>query len=108
MSATTNVSIRMDVDLKKHAEELFADLGLNMTVAMTMFLRQAVRRQGIPFEISRVSSDDVIVTMQNAKSEAAVEPRREIKFGFLKDKVPPLSDSFFDPLPEEELQAWGL
>jgi hypothetical protein len=28
--------------------------------------------------------------------------------GFLKDKVPPLPDSFFDPLPEEDLQAWGL
>lgn len=54
MSATTNVSIRMDIDLKKQAEELFSDLGLNMTVAMTMFLRQAVRNQGIPFEISRV------------------------------------------------------
>lgn len=34
MSETTNVSIRMDVDLKKQAEELFSDLGLNMTVAM--------------------------------------------------------------------------
>ena len=28
--------------------------------------------------------------------------------GFLKDKLPPLPDSFFDPLPEEDLQAWGL
>ena len=32
--------------------------------------------------------------------------KREL--GFLKDKVPPLPDSFFDPLPEEDLQAWGL
>ena len=53
MNTTTNVSVRMDVDLKKQAEELFADLGLNMTVALTMFLRQAVREQGIPFGISR-------------------------------------------------------
>ena len=30
------------------------------------------------------------------------------RLGFLKDKVPPLPDSFFDPLPEEDLQAWGL
>jgi hypothetical protein len=28
--------------------------------------------------------------------------------GFLKDKVPPLPESFFDPLPEEDLRAWGL
>ena len=36
------------------------------------------------------------------------EPKREIQFGFLKGIVPPLPDSFFDPLPEEELQVWGL
>ena len=30
------------------------------------------------------------------------------RLGFLKDKLPPLPDSFFDPLPEEDLQAWGL
>jgi len=34
--------------------------------------------------------------------------KSKIKLGFLKDKVPPLPDSFFDPLPEEELQAWEL
>ena len=36
------------------------------------------------------------------------ELKREIKFGFIKDRVPPLPDSFFDPLPEEDLQLWGL
>lgn len=50
---TTNISIRMDANLKKRADELFADLGLNMTTAMTMFLRQVVRKQAIPFEIAR-------------------------------------------------------
>jgi len=43
-----------------------------------------------------------------AEDNAPAQPKREIKFGFLKDKVPPLPDSFFDPLPEEELQLWGL
>jgi len=36
------------------------------------------------------------------------EPKPMRKFDFLADKIPPLPDSFFDPLPEEELQAWGL
>jgi DNA-damage-inducible protein J len=53
----------MDVNLKKQAEELFADLGLNMTVAMTMFLRQAVRTQGIPFEISRVPNAETLAAI---------------------------------------------
>ena len=65
-----NVSIRLDTQLKKQAEELFADLGLNMTVAMTMFLRQAVRKQGIPFEISRIPNAETIAAMQEAEKIA--------------------------------------
>ena len=36
------------------------------------------------------------------------KPNYALRLGFLKDKVPPLPDSFFDPLPEEELELWGL
>ena len=50
--ATTNMSIRMDTELKKQAETMFADMGLNMTTAMNMFLRQVVRQGRIPFEIA--------------------------------------------------------
>ena len=66
MADTTNVSIRIDVELKKQAEELFSDLGMNMTVAMTMFLRQAIRNQGIPFEISRVPNFETVAAMKEA------------------------------------------
>ena len=51
--ATTSITIRMDKELKIQAEELFTDLGLNMTTAFTAFARQAVREQRIPFCISR-------------------------------------------------------
>ena len=71
MNSTANVSIRMDVDLKKQAEELFADLGLNMTTALTMFLRQAIRVQGIPFEISRVPNAETIEAMLETERLAA-------------------------------------
>lgn len=46
-----NVSIRMDDNLKKQAEDLFNDLGMNLTTAFTIFVKQAIREQGIPFEI---------------------------------------------------------
>ena len=49
---------------------------------------------------------DVIVLP--AEREVSDKQKRVITFGFLKGKVPPLPDSFFDPLPEEELRAWGL
>ena len=43
-----NVSIRMDDNLKKQAEDLFNDLGMNLTTAFTIFVKQAIREQGIP------------------------------------------------------------
>ena len=61
MAKTVNVTIRMDPDLKKQAEQLFADLGMNMTTAINVFVRQSVNHGGIPFEIAReedVHSDD--------------------------------------------------
>ena len=50
---STNISL--DLDLKKSAQELFADFGLDMTTAITIFLRQCLREQRIPFEIRRDS-----------------------------------------------------
>ena len=52
---------------------------------------------------------EVIITfIEPVAEKKEEEPKREIKFGFLKDKIPLLPDSFFEPLPEEELQLWGL
>ena len=49
--ATTNVSIRMDTELKAQADELFAELGMNLSTAFNVFVRQSLREGGIPFEI---------------------------------------------------------
>ncbi len=49
--AMTNINIRTDEELKKDCEQLFEDLGLNMTTAINIFLRQALRVGGIPFEV---------------------------------------------------------
>lgn len=50
---TTNINFKTDTFLKKQAEALFSDLGMNMTTALNIFLRQAVRENRIPFEITR-------------------------------------------------------
>jgi len=46
------VNIRIDDDLKTRADNIFNELGLNMTTAFTMFIRQTIRQGGIPFEIT--------------------------------------------------------
>ena len=52
MAQSINVNIRLDEDLKKQAEQLFAEFGMNMTTACTVFIKAAVRERKIPFEIS--------------------------------------------------------
>ena len=49
---TTNISIRMDTETKALADVLFAELGMNISTAFNIFVRQSIRDGGIPFDIS--------------------------------------------------------
>ena len=49
--AQSNLTIRIDDGLKHEAEMLFNRIGLNMSVAINIFFRQALREQAIPFEL---------------------------------------------------------
>ena len=51
--AFANITIRMDEELKKEAVSLFNDLGMGLNQAITIFVKQAVREQRIPFVISK-------------------------------------------------------
>jgi DNA-damage-inducible protein J len=48
----TNINIRVDSDIKSQAQDVLASLGLDMTTAINIFLRQAIRQHGIPFVIT--------------------------------------------------------
>jgi DNA-damage-inducible protein J len=50
--ATASITIRMDEELKRQAETLFDEIGMNMTTAFTVFAKAAVRQQRIPFELA--------------------------------------------------------
>ena len=50
-SGATNINVWVDPRLKQDAENLFADLGLSMSSAISLFLQAAVSHDGIPFEI---------------------------------------------------------
>lgn len=63
-----NVSIRLEDTLKKQAEELFNDLGMNLTTAFTIFVKQAIREQGIPFEITReIPNNETLEAMKEVE-----------------------------------------
>lgn len=70
MNNISNVSFRIDSELKSQAEILFEQLGMNMTTAFNIFLRQSVREGCIPFEITTKTSP-------NAETiEALLEARK--------------------------------
>lgn len=60
-----NVTFRVDDELKKQADSLFADLGMNLSTTLNIFLRQAVREQNIPFQVTK--------NVPNAVTLAAME-----------------------------------
>ena len=64
---TITTSIRADAQLKREADRLFADLGMNFSTAVNIFLRQAVREQGLPFRPTRdVPNAETLAAMREA------------------------------------------
>ena len=51
MANTTNFSVRMDSDIKKQCEAMYGELGINLTTAINVFLRQLLRVGGFPFDV---------------------------------------------------------
>ncbi|MCD8078193.1 MAG: type II toxin-antitoxin system RelB/DinJ family antitoxin [Lachnospiraceae bacterium] len=51
MADSTNFSVRMDSDIKKRCEALYGELGINLTTAINVFLRQSLRVGGFPFDV---------------------------------------------------------
>ena len=49
---TASLNIRIDSNVKKQAQELFNALGMDMTTAINVFLRKAIQRQGMPFDVT--------------------------------------------------------
>ena len=57
MSNAMNMSFRVDKNLKKQADELFKNLGMNTSVAINMFLTQCVREQALPFTPNMIAPE---------------------------------------------------
>lgn len=69
--AKVSTNISMDADIKKKAQKLFSEFGLDLTTAINIFLRQSIREQRIPFEITR--------NVPNAETTKALEEVKEME-----------------------------
>ena len=69
MANVSNVSFRIDSDLKAQADTLLSQLGMNMTTAFNIFLRQSVREGCIPFDITinTPNSDTVAAILETER-----------------------------------------
>ena len=51
MARTANIFVRVEPKIKEQAEEVLEQLGIPMSNAVGLFLRQVVLQRGIPFEM---------------------------------------------------------
>lgn len=82
-----STNINLDPDLKKSAQELFSDLGMDLTTAVTIFLKQAVLNQGIPFEIKREIPNQTTINALNEFYEMKEHPEKYKRYSSFKEAM---------------------
>ena len=76
MPKTDSLNIRIDAMLKKQVEKTLKDLGMNVTEAITIFLKQVVLTKSIPFDIK--------IPKYNLETLEAIDEARKIAKNYKK------------------------
>ena len=63
---SVNVTFRVDEDIKQQADALFSELGMSLSTAFNIFLRQSVREQRLPFMVSKNTPNAVTLAAMDA------------------------------------------
>jgi DNA-damage-inducible protein J len=72
MAKTTTISARIDPNIKNRAEQVFRELGLTSSQAITLFYKQVELQQGLPF-IVKIPNDLTAETLESARSRSNLE-----------------------------------
>lgn len=83
--ASTNISL--DPQLKHDSQELFADLGIDLSTAITLFLKQSLRVQGLPFAVTRENPNAETVAAMNEYYEMKAHPEKYKRYSSFKDAM---------------------
>lgn len=87
--AKVSTNINLDPVLKKNSQELLKELGMDLTTAVTIFLKQMVREQAFPFEIRRTTLNSETIDALNEYKEMKDNPEKYKRY-----------KSFFEALDE--------
>ena len=82
---STNISL--DADLKKASQELYADLGMDLTTAVTIFLKQSLRVQGLPFIVTRENPNAETAAALNEYYEMKAHPEKYNRYSSVHDAM---------------------
>lgn len=88
--ATSPTQIRIDSNVKTEANELFKKLGIDMSSAVNIFLRQCVLHGGLPFKVE--------IPKYNAETLAAMEEARDIMSSKIQSKSYNTTDELFEDM----------
>lgn len=85
--AKVSTNINLDADLKRSAQVLLKDLGMDLTTAVTIFLKQMVREQGLPFRVTRdVPNVDTLAALQEYEDMKA-HPENYKRYASFKEAM---------------------
>ena len=82
---TTNLNIRTDKEIKEQSDRIFAELGINMTAAINMFLRATIRENGIPFSLKLDTPNKETIDALNEFDEMKNDKEKFKRYASFKD-----------------------
>lgn len=85
--AKVSTNISLDADLKKACQELYADLGMDLTTAVTIFLKQSLRVQGLPFAVIRENPNAEAIAAMNEYYEMKEHPEKYKRYSSFRDAM---------------------
>ena len=62
MGKTTNLYVRIEPELKEQAELVLGQLGIPLSNAVNIFLKQVVMQRGIPFDIKFPATKPIVLS----------------------------------------------
>jgi len=94
VAKSSNLYVRIEPEVKEQAEKVFDGLGISMSNAVGLFLKQVIINQAIPFELKLAP-----IKIKSVDTLTEAEFNAEIEKGYtdsLTDKVRPAKDVFSD------------
>ena len=94
---TTNIHIRMDADLKTQADALFAELGMNLSTAFNIFVRQSLHEGGIPFKVKlEQPNKETMLEAERIAKDSSIKGYNDLEelFADLKKREAKYTNSF--------------